>query len=98
MLILSPKPAEQFHAILNALNKLYQESSAISFSEYITKDSSIRQYQKETKKLINGTLDELERILHKDAMSWNYGYFYIRRTLHGLIHQMILDKKQAKLL
>lgn len=94
----SKKPLEHFSAILNALNKLYQESSAISFSEFITKDSSIKKYQKETKKLINGTLDELERILKKDIRSWSYGHFYITRTLHGLIHQMILDKKRAKLL
>ena len=94
----SKKPLEHFNAILNTLNKLYQESSAISFSEYVTKDSSIKDYQKETKKLINGTLDELERILKKDVRSWSYGHFYITRTLHGLIHQMILDKKRAKLL
>ena len=44
-----PKPLKYFNAILNALNRLFQESSAISFSEFIDDNPSIKEYQKKSK-------------------------------------------------
>ena len=61
-----PKPLKYFNAILNLLNRLYQESSAISFSEFINDDPSIKEYQKESKTLIKDTLDKFELIFKKD--------------------------------
>lgn len=91
------EPLKYFNAILNALNRLYQESSAISFSEFIDDNPSIREYQKKSKVLIKDTLSEFERIFKKDTKSRSYGYFYIKSTLYGLIHQIMLDEEKSKL-
>ena len=88
------KPLEHFNIILTALNGLYQESSAISFSEFIGDESRNKDYQKQSKKLITDTLSELERIFDKDPKSKHYGYFVIGNTLSGLIHQIMLDDKR----
>ncbi len=93
-----PKPLKYFKAILNLLNRLYQESSAISFSEFIDDDPSIKEYQKESKTLIKDTLDKFELIFKKDGKSSAYSHFYIKNTLYGLIHQIILDKEKSKTL
>ena len=88
------KPLEHFNIILTALNGLYQESSAISFSEFIGDESRNKDYQKDSKKLIKDTLSELERIFDKDFKSKHYGNFVIGNTLSGLIHQIMLDDKR----
>jgi len=92
------KPLKYFNAILNSLNKLYQESSAISFSDFIDNDPSIKEYQKESKNLIKHTLTKFELIFKKDSKSRSYAYFYIKNTLYGLIHQIIQDKEKSKTL
>ena len=91
-----PKPLKYFNAILNLLNRLYQESSAISFSDFIDNDPTIKEYQKESKNLIKHTLTKFELIFKKDIKSRGYAYFYIKNTLYGLIHQIILDKEKSK--
>ncbi len=93
-----PKPLKYFNAILNSLNRLYQESSAISFSEFIDDDPSIKEYQKESKTLIKDTLDKFELIFKKDGKSSAYSNFYIKNTLYGLIHQIMLDRIKSKTL
>lgn len=86
------EPLKYFNAILNTLNKLYQESSAISFSEFIDNNPSIREYQKKSKVLIKDTLNKFEMIFKEEHKSRAYAYFYIKNTLYGLIHQIMLDK------
>jgi len=88
------KPLGYFNNILNILNRIYQETSAISFSEFLDDESNTKKIQKESKTLINDTLDKLEEILGKHPQSKAYGTFYIRNTLHGFIHQIILDNKR----
>jgi len=90
------EPLKYFNAILNTLNRLYQESSAISFSEFIDDDPAIKEYQKKSKILIKDTLTKFEQIFKKDLKSRAYGYFYIKNTLYGFIHQIILDEKKSK--
>jgi len=91
-----PKPLKYFNAILNSLNRLYQESSAISFSDFIDDDPRKKEYQKKAKTLITDTLTKFELIFKKDGKSGAYAYFYIKNTLYGLIHQIIQDKKNLK--
>jgi len=90
------EPLKYFNAILNTLNRLYQESSAISFSEFIDNDPTIKEYQKKSKVLIKDTLTKFELIFKKDHESRHYGYFHIRSTLYGLIHQIMLDEEKSK--
>ena len=92
------KPLKYFNAILNSLNRLYQESSAISFSDFIDDDPRKKEYQKKAKTLITDTLAKFELIFKKDGKSGAYAYFYIKNTLYGLIHQIIQDKKNLRLL
>jgi len=88
------KPLRYFNTILNILKRVYEESSAISFSEYLDDESNNKEYQKKSKTLITDTIDKLVEILDKDPESKAYGIFYIRNTLHGLIHQIILDNQR----
>ncbi len=90
------EPLKYFNAILNTLNKLYQESSAISFSEFIDNDPTIKEYQKKSKTLIKDTRTKFELIFKKDHQSRAYAYFYIKNTLYGLIHQIMLDEEKFK--
>lgn len=91
------EPLKYFNAVLNTLNKLYQESSAISFSEFMDGDPSIKEYQKKSKVLIKETLSEFERIFKEELKSRAYAYFHIKNTLYGLIHQIMLDEEKSKL-
>jgi len=91
------EPLKYFNVVLNTLNKLYQESSAISFSEFMDGDPSIKEYQKKSKVLIKETLSEFERIFKKEHESRAYAYFHIKNTLYGLIHQIMLDEEKSKL-
>jgi len=90
------KPLRYFNAILNALSRLYQDSSAISFSEFIADDPTTKNYQKESKKLIKDTLSRFEQIFKKDLQSWHYARFNIQNALYGLIHQIMLDEEKSK--
>ena len=88
------KPLGYFNNILNILKTIYEETSAISFSEFRDDESNTKKIQKEAKTLINDTLDKLEEILGKHPESKAYGIFYIRSALHGLIRQIILDNRR----
>ena len=88
------KPLGYFNNILNILRAIYEETSAISFSEFLDDESNTKKIQKEAKNLINYTLDMLKEILNKHPESRAYSNFYVRNTLHGFIHQIILDNKR----
>ncbi|MEK0345079.1 MAG: hypothetical protein QQN64_07535, partial [Nitrosopumilus sp.] len=90
------KPLGYFNNILNILRAIYEETSAISFSEFLDDESNTKKIQKEAKNLINYTLDMLKEILNKHPESRAYSNFYVRNTLHGFIHQIILDKRRKK--
>ena len=90
------KPLGYFNNILNILRAIYEETSAISFSEFLDDESNTKKIQKEAKNLINDTLDKLAEILNKHPESKAYSTFYVRNTLHGFIHQIILDKRRKE--
>lgn len=88
------KPLKYFSAILHALNRLWQDSSAISFSEFYHDDPSIKEYQKKVKVLIKETLSEFERIFKDEHKSRAYAWYHIKNTFYGLIHQIQLDEEK----
>jgi|CXWL01.1.fsa_nt_gi hypothetical protein len=87
------EPLFYFGNILNLLSNIYQQSSAISFSEFIDDKPIIKEYQKESKEIIKNSLKTLDSIFEKFPETKFYANFYIQKTLYGLIHQIILDKE-----
>lgn len=90
------KPLSNFNIIISMLNRLYQESSALSFAEFIYTDhQSIMNYQKESRVLIQDTIRKMEHMFDKDIFSKNYIIFSIQNNLFGIIYQHILKDEKS---
>lgn len=93
-----PNAEKQFAIVLNLLHKLYQESSALNYSEPIVKDHKhVRDLQKKSKEIILKATDKISKtILEKDPISIVPVQHRIQNVLYGLIYKASLDKELEK--
>jgi len=88
------KPRMHFDQLLNTLNRIYQESSAINFAEPITEDSRlIKEYQKRSERLIKETITKIENICRGDGPALNFVIYRIRNVIYGMIFKYTLEKE-----
>jgi len=93
---LRKKPLMHFETILNILNKLYQESSVITFGmPLFGYPELIHDYQTTSQKLISDIVKELENMSRK-----NNDYVFvinrIRMVLYGLVYKATMESKMKK--
>ena len=88
------QPRKHFDALLNTLNRIYQESSVINFAEPITDDSKlIKEYQKRSEKLIKDTTKKIENICRDDGPALHFAISQIRNIMYGMIYKVTLEKE-----
>ena len=89
------KPRKHFDTTLELLHKLYQESSVLSFSEFLVDDDVlIKGYQKRSDKLIKETVRKIENMFRGER-DFAFAIDQIRRRLYALVYRAIL-KEQIK--
>ncbi len=88
------QPRKHFDSLLNILNRMYQESSAINFAEPITDDSKlIKEYQKRSERLIKDTVKKIENICRDDGPALHFVIHQIRNVIYGMIYKTTLEKE-----
>jgi len=89
------KPRKYFDTILELLHKLYQESSVLSFGDFLTDNEMlIRGYQKRTDKLIKETTRKVENMFKCKTDSF-FAIDQLRRRLYAFVYRATL-KEQIK--
>jgi len=89
------KPRKHFDTTLELLHKLYQESSVLSFSDFLVDDDVlIKGYQKRSDKLIKETVRKIENMF-RDKPDFAFAIDQIRRRLYALVYRATL-KEQIK--
>jgi len=90
---LRKKPLMHFETILNILNKLYQESSVITFGmPLFGYPELIHDYQTTSQKLISDTVKELENMSRKNN-DYVFVIHRIRMVLYGFVYKATLEAK-----
>jgi len=90
---LRKKPLMHFETILNILNKLYQESSVITFGmPLFGYPELIHDHQTTSQKLISDTIKELENISKKND-DYIFVITRIRMVLYALVYRATLESK-----
>lgn len=85
-----PKARKHFDELLNLINTLYQESSALNYADDLVNDTSLlKAYQKRAQRLIKNTTSELERMFHGEK-DFIFVAWHLRNVLHGLIYKETL--------
>ena len=89
------KPRKHFDTTLDLLHKLYQESSVLSFSDFLVDDDVlIKGYQKRSDKLIKETVRKIENMF-RDKTDFAFAIDQIRKRLYALVYRARL-KEQIK--
>jgi len=89
------KPRKYFDTMLELLHKLYQESSVLSFGDYLAdNDVLIKGYQKRSDKLIKETVRKIENMFRGET-DFVFAIDQIRRRLYALVYRATL-KEQIK--
>jgi len=87
------KPLVHFETILNLLNKLYQQSSVMTFDMPLIDDFKLmRNYQTKSKKLIEDTVQELIDIF-RDEIGFHFVIKRIRKVLYALVYKATMEAK-----
>jgi len=90
---LRKKPLMYFETILNILNKLYQESSVITFGmPLFGYPELIHDYQTTSQKLISDTVEKLETMSRKND-DYVFVINRIRMVLYGLVYKATIEAK-----
>jgi len=90
---LRKKPLMHFETILNILNRLYQESSVITFGmPLFGYPELIHDYQTTSQKLISDTVQKLENVSRKND-DYPFVITRIRMVLYGLVYKATLEAK-----
>jgi len=92
------KPLMHFEAIMNILNQIYQQSSALNYNIGLDIDTTLmKKYQKKSDKMINDTVDKIEDMF-RGKTDFHYAITRLRATLSGIIYQntMKTNMKKAK--
>ena len=91
-----PTARKHFDMLLNTLNRLYQESSALNFADIIIDDDKLlREYQKRSDKLIRNTTKRIEKMFdpEEDLKSRTFITWQLRNVLYGLVFKASLKKE-----
>ena len=87
------KPTMHFETILNLLNKLYQESSVLTFGTPICDDPTLmKEYQTKSQRLIEHTIKEIENMF-RGEMDFVFVINRIRMVLYGLVYKATVEKE-----
>jgi hypothetical protein len=92
------KPLMHFEAIMNILNQIYQQSSALNYNIGLDIDTTLmKKYQKKSDKMINDTVDKIEDMF-RGKTDFAYVTTRLRATLSGIIYQntMKVNMKNVK--
>jgi len=94
------KPRMHFETILNLLNKLYQESSIITFGTPICDDPTLmKEYQTRSQKMIDHAVREIENMF-RGVVDFVFVINRIRMLLYGFVYKATMEaeiKKSQKL-
>ena len=90
------KPIMHFETILNLLNKLYQESSVLTFGTPICDDPSLmKEYQTKSQRLLQHTIIEIENMFRGET-DFVFVITRIRMVLYGLVYKATVEAEIKK--
>ena len=90
------KPTMHFETILNLLNKLYQESSVLTFGTPICDDPSLmKEYQTKSQRLLQHTIIEIENMFRGET-DFVFVITRIRMVLYGLVYKATVEAEIKK--
>ena len=90
------KPLMHFEAIMNILNQIYQQSSALNYNIGLDIDTTLmKKYQKKSDKMINDTIDKIEDMF-RGKTDFAYVITRLRATLSGIIYQNTMKANMKK--
>jgi len=90
------KPLMHFEAIMNILNQIYQQSSALNYNIGLDIDTTLmKKYQKKSDKMINDTVDKIEDMF-RGKTDFAYVITRLRATLSGIVYQNTMKANMKK--
>lgn len=90
------KPTMHFETILNLLNKLYQESSVLTFGTPICDDATLmKEYQTKSQRLLQHTIIEIENMFRGET-DFVFVITRIRMVLYGLVYKATVEAEIKK--
>jgi len=90
------KPLIHFENIMNILNQIYQQSSALNYNIELDIDTSLmKKYQKKSDKMINETANKIENMF-RGKPDFHYAITRLRATIRGIIYQNTMKAKMDK--
>jgi len=90
------KPLQHFEAIMNILNRIYQQSSSLNYNIGLDIDTSLmKKYQKKSDKMINDTVEKIEDMF-RGQPDFVYAVNRLRATISGIIYQKTMEANMKK--
>ena len=90
------KPLMHFEAIMNILNQIYQQSTALNYNIGLDIDTSLmKKYQEKSDKMINDTANKIEEMF-RGKPDFHYAITRLRTTLKGIIYQNTMKDNMKK--
>jgi len=91
------KPRIHFETILNLLNRLYQESSIITFGTPICDDPTLlKDYQTRSQKIIERTTKEIENMF-RGKPDFAFIIYRIRMVLYGFVYKATINAESKRI-
>jgi len=90
------KPLQHFEAIMNILNRIYQQSTALNYNIGLNITTSLmKKYQKKSDKMINETINQIEDMF-RGKTDFHYAITRLRATISGIIYQKTMKAEMDK--
>jgi len=90
------KPLQHFEAIINILNRIYQQSTALNYNIGLNINTSLmKKYQKKSDKMINETINQIEDMF-RGKSDFGYVITRLRATISGIIYQKTMKVEMDK--
>ena len=90
------KPAIYFESIMNILNQIYQQSTALNYNIELEIDTFfMKKYQKKSDKMINETINQIEKMF-EGKPDFVYVVNRLRATISGIVYQNTMKYKMDK--
>ena len=91
------KPRIHFETILNLLNRLYQESSIITFGTPICDDPTLlKDYQTRSQKIIERTTKKIENMF-RGKPDFAFVIYRIRMVLYGFVYKATINAESKRI-